>query len=78
MPPRGPRLPGWNRRHGARFFALLSLLSFTALSFAVPATGGSFLLETALARVVLKEDIRWERWAGAVVVACGVGLLALP
>jgi drug/metabolite transporter (DMT)-like permease len=60
------------------FFALLSLLSFTAVSFAVPATGGSFLLETALARIVLKEDVRWERWVGAVVVACGVALLALP
>jgi drug/metabolite transporter (DMT)-like permease len=60
------------------FFALLSLLSFTSVSFAVPATGGSFLLETALARVVLKEDVRWQRWIGSVVVACGVALLALP
>ena len=36
------------------------------------------LLETALARVILKEEVDWQRWVGATVVACGVGLLALP
>jgi drug/metabolite transporter (DMT)-like permease len=60
------------------FFALMALLSIANVSFAVPATAGSFLLETVLAKLILKEDIHWQRWLGASVVACGVALLALP
>jgi drug/metabolite transporter (DMT)-like permease len=60
------------------FFALMSLLSLARVSFAVPATAGSFLLETVLAKMILKEDVHWQRWVGASVVACGVALLALP
>jgi drug/metabolite transporter (DMT)-like permease len=59
------------------FFALMSLLSIANVSFAIPATAGSFLIETALAKLILKEDVRWQRWLGASVVACGVALLAL-
>jgi transporter family protein len=58
------------------FFALLSLLSIANLSFAIPATAGSYLFETVLAKVLLKEDVRWQRWLGACMVACGVGLLS--
>ncbi|HEY7388776.1 MAG TPA: EamA family transporter [Bryobacteraceae bacterium] len=60
------------------FFTLMSLLSIANVSFAVPATAGSLVLETLLAKLILKEDVRWQRWFGAVVVACGVALLALP
>ena len=59
------------------FFALISLLSIADLSFAVPATAASYLLETVLAKVILKEEVHWQRWLGAVMVALGVGLLAL-
>ena len=59
------------------FFALLSLLSFEDLSFAVPATSASYLFETVFAKLLLKEEVRWERWLGACMVACGVALLAL-
>ena len=58
------------------FFAFLKLLAVADLSFAVPATAGSFVLETILARVILKERIERRRWAGACLVACGVALLA--
>jgi len=58
------------------FFALLMLLSIANLSFAVPATAASYLLETALAKFILKEQITWKRWAGASLVAGGVALLA--
>ncbi len=58
------------------FFALLSLLSIANVSFAVPATAGSFLIETVLAKVLLREDVRLVRWAGAILVAVGVALLA--
>jgi len=59
------------------FFALLMLLSIANLSFAIPATAASYLLETVLAKVILKEQITWARWTGASLVAGGVALLAL-
>lgn len=59
------------------FFAFMSLLSISELSFAVPATAMTYVLETALARVLLKEHISWGRWVGASLVACGVALLSL-
>ncbi len=59
------------------FFALLALLAITNVSLAIPATAASFLLETLLAKLYLREDVSWRRWAGAVLVAVGVVLLAL-
>jgi drug/metabolite transporter (DMT)-like permease len=59
------------------FFAFVALLSIAELSFAVPATAASYVLETILARYVLKERISRKRWAGALLVACGVILVAL-
>lgn len=58
------------------FFAFMKLVTVADLSFAVPATAGSFVLETILARLVLKERVDRRRWAGACLVACGVALLA--
>jgi drug/metabolite transporter (DMT)-like permease len=58
------------------FFCFLELLRIADLSFAVPATAATLVLETALARVVLGERVDRRRWAGAVLVACGVFLLA--
>ena len=40
-------------------------------------SAASFLLETVLAKVALKEHVTWKRWIGATLVACGVALLAL-
>ena len=59
------------------FFAFLALLSLADLSFAVPATAASYILETIFARYLLKERITLSRWAGAMLVACGVALLSL-
>jgi len=58
------------------FFAFMALVSIADLSFAVPATAITYVLETILARLVLKEHITWVRWTGASLVACGVALLA--
>lgn len=58
------------------FFSFLELLKLADLSFAVPATAASLVVETALARVVLGESVDGRRWTGAVMVACGVALLA--
>ncbi len=58
------------------FFAFLKLLEIEDLSFAVPATAASLVVETFLAKIVLKENVESRRWLGAVLVACGVALLA--
>jgi drug/metabolite transporter (DMT)-like permease len=57
------------------FFSFTQLLRVADLSFAVPATAGSFVIETLLARLILKEDVDARRWAGALFAACGVALL---
>jgi bacterial/archaeal transporter family protein len=57
------------------FFSMVSLLSIANVSFSVPATSISFVLETLLAKYILKEDVGLRRWAAATFVACGVVLL---
>ena len=59
------------------FFAYLALLTVAELSFAVPATAITYVLETALAKYVLKEQVTWVRWMGASLVICGVALVSL-
>lgn len=59
------------------FFAYMGLLTIADLSFAVPATAVTYVLETVLARYVLKERVNWLRWAGASLVICGVALVSL-
>jgi drug/metabolite transporter (DMT)-like permease len=59
------------------FFSLLKLLAIAPLSFAIPATAAGYLIETVLAKYLLREQITWKRWAGATLVASGVALLAL-
>lgn len=59
------------------FASFLALLRVADLSFAVPATAISFVLETALAQWYLKERVNRKRWAACLLVAAGVALLAL-
>jgi uncharacterized membrane protein len=59
------------------FFAFMKLLDVADLSFAVPASAASLVLETLLARLVLGETVDRKRWLGAGLVACGVWLLAV-
>lgn len=59
------------------FFAFMALVQVADLSFAVPASAGSLVIETILARWILKERVDTRRWMGAALVACGVWLLAL-
>jgi drug/metabolite transporter (DMT)-like permease len=59
------------------FFAFMALVQIADLSFAVPASAFSVVLDTALASLLLKEKVDFRRWAGAACVACGVYLLAL-
>src|ERR1700756_493380 len=59
------------------FFAYMGLLTVSDLSFAVPATAVTCVLETLLAKYVLRERVSWLRWAGASLVICGVALVSL-
>jgi drug/metabolite transporter (DMT)-like permease len=61
----------------ASFFLFMVLLSMADLSFAVPATAASYVVETLLAKWMLKEQVDSRRWAGSVLVTCGVALLAV-
>lgn len=58
------------------FFAFLTLLESSDLSFVVPASAATLVFETILAKIVLKERVDSHRWAGACLVAFGVALLA--
>ena len=57
------------------FFSFMALVRVEPLSFAVPASASSFVLETVLAKFVLRERIGARRAAGALLVLCGVVLV---
>lgn len=59
------------------FFAFMALLSTADLSFSVPATAASYVIETILAKMILKEAVGWRRWTGVLLVCAGVSLLSL-
>src|ERR1035438_8490450 len=58
------------------FFTFMALVQVAPLSFAVPASAGSFIVETALAKLVLKERVGLRRATGALIVLGGIVLLA--
>jgi len=57
------------------FFAFMALVQAAPLSFAVPASASSFILETVLAKILLKEQVGIRRAAGSLLVLIGVVLL---
>jgi drug/metabolite transporter (DMT)-like permease len=57
------------------FFTFMALVQREPLSFAVPASAASYVLETVLAKFVLHERISVRRGAGALVVLAGVVLV---
>ena len=57
------------------FFSFMALVQTEPLSFAVPASSASFVLETALAKFVLHEKLGVRRTAGALAVLAGVVLV---
>jgi len=74
---RNPYIMGGIPAMAISFFALMALMSVTDLSFAVPVTAASYILETVLAKYWLKEEVDWRRWAGATLVAVGVVMVSL-
>ena len=59
------------------FFAYMGLLTTAELSFAVPVTAVTYVLETVLAKYILKERVTGLRWVGASLVISGVALVSL-
>jgi drug/metabolite transporter (DMT)-like permease len=57
------------------FFSFMALVQVEPLSFAVPASAASFIVETVLAKLVLHERIGAKRAAGALLVLAGVVLI---
>ena len=57
------------------FFSFMALVQTEPLSFAVPASSASFVLETLLAKFVLHEHLGVRRAAGALAVLAGVVLV---
>ncbi|HEV2446585.1 MAG TPA: EamA family transporter [Candidatus Sulfopaludibacter sp.] len=57
------------------FFSFMALVQSEPLSFAVPASAASFVLETVLAKWMLHERIGARRAAGTLLVLCGVVLV---
>ena len=58
------------------FFTFMALVQVAPLSFAVPASAGSFIVETVLAKLILKERVGLRRSAGSLIVLAGIILLA--
>lgn len=61
--------------YAVSFFGFMALVSTTDVSFAVPATAAGYVVETLLARWVLREEVSLRRWSGAVLVVAGVALV---
>lgn len=59
------------------FFAFLALVQREPISFAVPASAGTFVIETLLAKLVLNEEIDWRRAAGTLLVLGGIVMLTV-
>jgi len=59
------------------FFSFLWLLTLADLSWVVPATAVSFVLEVIAAKFFLRETISATRWAGVLCVCLGVAFISL-
>ncbi|HEX4230163.1 MAG TPA: EamA family transporter [Bryobacteraceae bacterium] len=59
------------------YLALLALLSMAPLSFAVPATALSYVLETVIAKWYLHEAVTVKRWLGVLLVVSGIVFIAV-
>ncbi len=58
------------------FFSFMKLVSIAPMSFAVPMSAATFIPETLLAKVLLKEAVDWRRWAGVGLILIGVFFIA--
>jgi drug/metabolite transporter (DMT)-like permease len=62
----------------AGFFSLLTALSWADVSLVGPASASLTFITNAIAgKYLLHEDVDRRRWLSALLVACGVALMAL-
>jgi drug/metabolite transporter (DMT)-like permease len=59
------------------FFCFLALVADADLSWVVPATAISFVVELIAAKLFLRESVNPLRWAGALCITAGVALISL-
>src|SRR5579859_5151665 len=57
----------------AFFASYLTALSWADLSYVLPATGLGYVLVTLLSKYLLHENVSVFRWAGVLLISCGVG-----
>lgn len=55
------------------FSAYLTALSWADLSYVLPATAMGYVVLTLLAKYFLHENVSALRWAGVLLISCGVG-----
>ena len=60
----------------AFFAAYMSALSWADLTYVLPATAFGYVVTAFLSRVFLHEAVSPWRWAGVLLITCGVGLVA--
>ena len=53
----------------------MTLLSWADLSYVLPVTAIGYVLVALLGKLLLNEEIRLARWAGIVLIMCGVALV---
>jgi len=70
-------LPGGIAMMAVSFFSFLAVLSAADVSFVVPATAVTYVLNTLGARLFLREKVSARRWMGAILVTVGVALISL-
>ncbi len=61
---------------GLHLLIYATALSRFDLSFVMPITAASYPLGTLLARFFLQEEVNLARWAGTLVIALGVAVVA--
>lgn len=59
------------------FFIWTSILSYADLTFVLPFTAMTYVLNAMLAPVMLNETVTPTRWAGVLLIAAGVALVGL-
>jgi len=58
------------------FYSYLTALSWADLTYVLPATAFGYVVTAFLSRFFLHEAVSPWRWAGVLLITCGVGLVA--
>jgi drug/metabolite transporter (DMT)-like permease len=53
----------------------MALLSWADLSYVLPVTALGYVLTVLAARVLLSEQVSWQRWTGTLLIVVGVSLV---